>query len=118
MEQQKTYTLIGDNNKQNYTIQLEPGIQPYSLSVIALDPLADFTDQEMAYAFDYGDGRVMGVGLDSGTIDYATGRLTVQFGMPPVSTFPIKISYSAGRNANDHRAVTRPAYLPDQRDAA
>ena len=96
MEQQKTYTLIGDNNKQNYTIQLEPGIQPYSLSVIALDPLADFTDQEMAYAFDYGDGRVMGVGLDSGTIDYASGRLTVQFGMPPVSTFPIKISYSVG----------------------
>ncbi|MFL6387141.1 MAG: cytochrome c peroxidase [Terriglobales bacterium] len=96
MEQQKTYTLIGDNNKQSYTIQLEPGIQPYSLSIIGLDPLADFTDQEMAYAFDYGDGRVMGVGLDQGTIDYATGRLTVQFGMPPVSTFPIKISYSVG----------------------
>jgi cytochrome c peroxidase len=96
MEQQKTYTLIGDNNKQSYTIQLDPGIQPYSLSIIALDPLADFTDQEMAYAFDYGDGRVMGVGLDSGNIDYASGRLTVQFGMPPVSTFPIKISYSVG----------------------
>ncbi|MBZ5491729.1 MAG: hypothetical protein LAO76_12435 [Acidobacteriia bacterium] len=96
MEQQKTYTLIGDNNKQSYTIQLDPGIQPYSLSIIALDPLADFTDQEMAYAFDYGDGRVMGVGLDSGIIDYASGTLTVQFGMPPVSTFPIKISYSVG----------------------
>ncbi|HXO37975.1 MAG TPA: cytochrome c peroxidase, partial [Candidatus Acidoferrum sp.] len=60
MEQQKTYTLIGDNKTQSYTIQLAPGIQPYSLSIIALDPLADFTDQEMAYAFDYGDGRVMG----------------------------------------------------------
>lgn len=96
MEQQKTYTLIGDNNEQSYTIQLDPGIQPYSVSIIALDPLADFTDQEMAYAFDYGDGRVMGVGLDQGTIDYASGTLTVQFGMPPVSTFPIKISYSVG----------------------
>jgi cytochrome c peroxidase len=96
MEQQKTYTLIGDNNKQSYTIQLGPGIQPYSLSIIGLDPLADFTDQEMAYAFDYGDGRVMGVGLDQGFIDYASGTLTVQFGMPPVSTFPIKISYSVG----------------------
>jgi cytochrome c peroxidase len=96
MEQQKTYTLIGDNKTQNYTIQLAPGIQPYSLSIIALDPLADFTDQEMAYAFDYGDGRVMGVGLDQGSIDYASGRLTVQFGMPPVSTFPIKIAYSVG----------------------
>ena len=96
MEQQKTYTLLGDNHNQSYTIQLEPGIQPYSLSVIALDPLADFSDQDMAYAFDYGDGRVMGVGLDNGSIDYATGKLTLLFGMPPLSTFPIKISYSVG----------------------
>jgi cytochrome c peroxidase len=96
MEQQQTYTLTGDNHTQSYTIQLAPGIQPYSVSVIALDPLADFTDQEMAYAFDYGDGRVMGVGLDQGFIDYASGRLTLQFGMPPVSTFPIKIAYSIG----------------------
>jgi cytochrome c peroxidase len=96
MEQQKTYNLIGDNHNQAYTIQLEPGIQPYTLSVIALDPLADATDQDMAYAFDYGDGRVMGVGLDSGTIDYATGKLTLLFGLPPVSSFPIKISYSVG----------------------
>ena len=96
LEQQKTYNLVGDNHNQAYTIQLEPGIQPYTLSIIALDPLADFTDQDMAYAFDYGDGRVMGVGLDSGTIDYATGKLTLLFGMPPVSTFPIRISYSVG----------------------
>jgi cytochrome c peroxidase len=96
MEQQKTYTLIGDNHTQSYTIQLAPGIKPYSLSVIALDPLADFSDQDMAYAFDYGDGRVMGVGIDIGNIDYATGKLTLLFGLPPLSTFPIKISYSVG----------------------
>jgi cytochrome c peroxidase len=96
MEEQKTYNLIGDNHTQSYTIQLQPGIQPYSVSVIALDPLADFTDQDMAYAFDYGDGRVMGVGLDNGQIDYATGKLTLLFGLPPVSTFPVKISYSVG----------------------
>jgi cytochrome c peroxidase len=96
MEQQKTYNLLGDDHTQSYTLQLEPNIQPYSLSVIALDPLADFTDQDMAYAFDYGDGRVMGVGLDSGQIDYATGKLTLLFGMPPLSTFPVKISYSVG----------------------
>ena len=92
----QTYTLIGDNHTQSYTIQLAPGIKPYSLSVIALDPLADFSDQDMAYAFDYGDGRVMGVGLDIGNIDYATGKLTLLFGLPPLSTFPIKISYSVG----------------------
>ena len=65
--------------------------------MIALDPLADFTDQDMAYAFDYGDGRVMGVGLDIGNIDYATGKLTLLFGLPPLSTFPIKISYSVAK---------------------
>jgi hypothetical protein len=96
MEQQQTYTLLGDNQTQLYNIQLQPGVQPYSVSVIALDPLADFTDQDMAYAFDYGDGRVMGVGLDIGNIDYATGKLTLQFGLPPLSTFPVKISYSVG----------------------
>jgi cytochrome c peroxidase len=96
MEQQQTYTLIGDNHTQSYTIQLAPGIKPYSVSVIALDPLADFSDQDMAYAFDYGDGRVMGVGLDNGVIDYATGKLMLLFGLPPLSTFPIKISYSVG----------------------
>jgi cytochrome c peroxidase len=96
METQKTYTLTGDNHTQSYSIQLEPGITPYSVSVIALDPLADATDQDMAYGFDYGDGRVMGVGLDAGTVDYTTGKLTLLFGMPPVSSFPIKISYSVG----------------------
>ncbi len=96
MEQQQTYTLIGDNHNQSYTIQLAPGVKPYSVSVIALDPLADATDQDMAYAFDYGDGRVMGVGLDNGVIDYATGKLTLLFGLPPLSSFPIKISYSVG----------------------
>jgi cytochrome c peroxidase len=96
MEQQKTYKLIGDNHTQSYTIQLAPGVIPYSVSVIGLDALADFSDQDMAYAFDYGDGRVMGVGLDAGQIDYSTGKLTLLFGMPPVSSFPIKVSYSVG----------------------
>jgi cytochrome c peroxidase len=96
MEQQQTYTLTGDNTTQHYTIQLQPGVTPYSLSVIALDPLNDFSDQDMAYAFDYGDGRVMGVGIDLGSIDYASGRLSLTFGVPPVSSFPIKISYSVG----------------------
>lgn len=97
LEQQKTYNLVGDGATQAFTIQLDPGVTPYSVSVIALDPLADFTDQDMAYAFDYGDGRVMGVGLDNGQINYATGKLTLLFGLPPTTTFPIKISYSTGQ---------------------
>ena len=96
LEQQKTYNLVGDGATQLFTVQLDPGVTPYTVSVIALDPLNDFTDQDMAYAFDYGDGRVMGIGLDVGQIDYATGKLTLQFGMPPTTTFPVKISYSTG----------------------
>ena len=38
LEQQQTYTLIGDNLKNQYTIQLQPGITPYTLSVIGLNP--------------------------------------------------------------------------------
>jgi cytochrome c peroxidase len=95
MAQQQTYTLVGDDKTQSYTIQLAPGVQPYSVSIIALNPLADFTDQE-TYAFDYGDGRVTGVGLDIGNIDYASGQLTVLFAVPPSSGFPIKIGYSVG----------------------
>jgi cytochrome c peroxidase len=96
LEQQQTYNLIGDGHTQQFTIQLQPGVQPYTVSVIALDPHFDFSDQDMAYAFDYGDGRVMGVGLDFGAINYSNGTLRLLFGMPPTTTFPIKISYSVG----------------------
>ncbi len=98
MAQQQSYDLIGDNHTQSYTIPLQPGIQPYSLSIIALDPLMDTTDQD-TYAFDYGDGRVMGSGLDIGNVDYAAGTLTVLFGLPPSSRFPIRISYTVGTPA-------------------
>lgn len=96
MEQQQTYNLVGDDHTQQFTIQLKPGVQPYTVSVISLNPLFDFSDQDLAYAFDYGDGRVMGVGIDMGTIDYSSGKLTLLFGMPPASSFPVKISYSVG----------------------
>jgi hypothetical protein len=38
----------------------------------------------------------MGPGIDVGNVDYASGKLTLTFGVPPVSAFPIKISYSVG----------------------
>ncbi|HEY4677462.1 MAG TPA: cytochrome c peroxidase, partial [Candidatus Angelobacter sp.] len=50
LEQQQTYTLIGDNTKNQYTIQLQPGITPYTLSVIGLNPTLDASDQD-TYAF-------------------------------------------------------------------
>jgi cytochrome c peroxidase len=95
LEQQQSYTLIGDNLQNQYTIQLKPGITPYTLSVIGLNSTLDASDQD-TYAFDDGQGRVMGGGVNGATIDYATGTLSIFFGNPPVSLVPIQINYSVG----------------------
>jgi cytochrome c peroxidase len=95
LEQQQTYTLIGDNLKNQYTIQLKPGITPYTLSVVGLNPTLDASDQD-TYAFDDGQGRVMGGGVNGATIDYASGTLSIFFSDPPVTQVPILINYSVG----------------------
>jgi cytochrome c peroxidase len=95
LEQQQSYTLIGDNLKNQYTIQLQPGITPYTLSVIGLNASLDASDQD-TYAFDDGQGRVMGAGVNGATIDYASGTLNIFFGEAPVSLVPIQINYSVG----------------------
>src|SRR5262249_22243192 len=94
LEQQQTYSLIGDNRSNAYTIQLEPGLDPYTVSVIALNPDFDFSDQDV-FAFDDGFGRFVGTGVD-GTIDYSSGTMVVNFEDPPVSTIPVRINYSVG----------------------
>jgi cytochrome c peroxidase len=95
LEQQQGYTLIGDNVKNQYTIQLKPGVVPYTVSVIGLNPTLDASDQD-TYSFDDGQGHIGGVGVNSGSINYSTGLLTVYFGEPPVSEVPVQINYSIG----------------------
>ena len=95
LEQQQGYTLIGDNLKNQYTIQLKPGVTPYTVSIIGLNPTLDASDQDM-YAFDDGQGNIRGVGVNGGSIDYNSGTLTVFFGDPPVSQVPVQINYSVG----------------------
>lgn len=94
LEQQQSYTLTGDNRSNSYTIQLQPGVTPYTVSVVSLNPNFDMSDQDI-FAFDDGFGRFTGAGVD-GTVDYASGAITVNFEDPPVSTVPVKISYSVG----------------------
>jgi cytochrome c peroxidase len=94
LEQQQTYTLVGDNKSNSYTIQLKPGLTPYTISVIGLNPDFDMSDQD-TFAFDDGFGRFTGSGVD-GTVDYAAGVITINFEEPPVSTVPIRIAYSVG----------------------
>ncbi len=95
LEQQQGYTLIGDNVKNQYTIQLKPGVVPYTISVIGLNPTLDASDQD-TYSFDDGQGHIGGVGVNSGSINYSTGLLTIYFGEPPVSEVPVQINYSTG----------------------
>jgi cytochrome c peroxidase len=95
LEQQKTFTLVGDNLKNFYTIQLPANVDPFTVSVIELDPRNDFSDQEV-YAFDDGYGTVGGEGITQGTINYATGELKLFFDTPPKAPFPIRINYSVG----------------------
>jgi cytochrome c peroxidase len=95
LEQQHTYTVTGDNKKNFYTIQLPGNVDPFTISVIALDPRNDFSDQEV-YAFDDGYGAVTGEGITQGTVNYATGELKLFFDLPPNSAFPIRINYSMG----------------------
>ncbi|HET9839774.1 MAG TPA: cytochrome c peroxidase, partial [Candidatus Angelobacter sp.] len=95
LEQQKSYTLLGDNLKNFYTIQLPANVDPYTISVIELDPRNDFSDQAV-YAFDDGYGVVGGEGITQGTINYSTGELKLFFDIPPNSAFPIRINYSVG----------------------
>jgi len=94
LEQQQSYTLTGENRSNSYTVQLQPGITPYTVSVISLNPNFDMSDQDI-FAFDDGFGRFTGSGVD-GSIDYASGKISVNFEDPPVSTVPIRISYSVG----------------------
>ena len=95
LAQQKTYVLNGDNLKNFYTIQLPPGVDPLTVSVVELNPELDASDQEV-FAFDDGNGQVSGVGVTSGSMDYASGVLSIQFDVPPPAAFPINISYSIG----------------------
>ena len=93
--QQKTYALRGDSLKNFYTIQLPAGINPLTVSVVELNPNLDASDQEV-FAFDDGRGQISGVGVTSGSIDYASGTLSIQFDTPPPTAFPININYSIG----------------------
>lgn len=95
LEGQQVYNLVGDNDRNSYTINLKPGVVPYTISVVGLNPDLDFSDQDI-FAFDDGFGRFVGNGVD-GTVNYSAGQITINFETPPVSSFPIKISYSTGK---------------------
>ena len=108
LEQQKTYTLVGDNLKNVYTIQLPAHVDPFTISVIELDPRNDFSDQEV-YAFDDGYGTVGGEGITQGTINYASGELKLFFDTPPKVAVPDQDQLFRWSHPADDRTTPRAA---------
>lgn len=94
LEQQITYNMVGDDLHSTFTIHLQPGIAPYTISVLQLDPQLDASDQDI-YAFDDGMGRFIGAGMD-GTVDYSSGTVVMNFQNALPSGIPVKIAYSVG----------------------
>jgi len=92
---QKVVTLQGDGTTNIMNITLAPGVLPNTVSVLGLDPRLDSTDQDV-FAFDDGHGNIIGPGISSATIDYASGAMSLFFELPPNST-PIKISFNTGK---------------------
>lgn len=92
---QTSYTITGNNSTNGFQIQLNPGVDPYTVSLYAENPTLDASDQDI-FAFDDGNGNIVGVGVTQGTINYATGAVTLLFDLPPTSQFPIKLNYSVG----------------------
>jgi cytochrome c peroxidase len=95
LSKQNVVSIQGDGTTNIMNVTLSPGIVPYTVSVLGLDPRLDSTDQDV-FAFDDGQGNIIGPGISSATIDYASGVMSLFFELPPNST-PIKISYNTGK---------------------
>ena len=95
LEQQQSYTL--DRRQQNQPVHHPVEAWRYSLHRLRrwLNPTLDASDQDI-YSFDNGQGFIGGVGVNQGSIDYASGVLTIFFSDSPVSQVPIQINYSVG----------------------
>ncbi|MBZ5532655.1 MAG: hypothetical protein LAO20_14580 [Acidobacteriia bacterium] len=92
---QKVFTIPADNVNQAFSFSLGKGVTPYTVSVQAFNPALDKSDQNV-FAFDNGFGGITGIGIVSGSVNYATGQITVFFELPPPTGFPTKVAYSIG----------------------
>ena len=62
---------------------------------MSFNPALDASDQDV-FAFDDGAGNIVGPGVTSGTIDYATGAVNIFFDLPPTTGVPTTVGYSTG----------------------
>lgn len=93
---QKVVMIQGDGSHNGYNVSMAPGVTPYTISLSVIEPSLELTDQEI-FAFDDGLGHLVGVGITTGTIDYASGQMTVLFERPLTSVVPLRIAYSVGQ---------------------
>jgi len=96
MAQQKVFTIPANNVTNVFSFKLGKGnITPNTVSVQSLDPALDASDQ-VVFAFDNGGGAITGIGISSGSVNYATGQVNLIFELPPPTGFPTTVSYSVG----------------------
>jgi cytochrome c peroxidase len=93
---QKVVMLKADGTLNGYTVQLAPGVTPYTVSLSLIDPALEFLASEI-YAFDDGKGHIVGPGISTGTINYASGQLTFFSELPVSNIKPLRIAYSVGQ---------------------
>jgi hypothetical protein len=66
------------------------------VSLSLIDPALEFTSQEI-YAFDDGQGHIVGIGISVGSIDYASGQISFLSEAPISNIKPLRIAYSVGQ---------------------
>jgi len=96
LAQQKSKSIAGDGVTSSFALTLAPGLIPRTVSFTAIDQRLDLTEQEI-FAFDDGTGHISGVGVSTGTVDYVSGQITVNFENPVSSLVPVRVAYSVGR---------------------
>jgi cytochrome c peroxidase len=95
LSHQIVFTVPADNVTSFFSFQLKKPVTPGTVSVQAFNPSLDVSDQDV-FAFDDGFGRIFGVGIAGGGINYSTGQVQLSFELPPPTGFPTRVAYSVG----------------------
>jgi cytochrome c peroxidase len=95
LAQQLIFQIPANNTTNTFSFTLKKPVTPMTVSVQAFNPNFDASDQDV-FAFDDGNGNIVGAGVTFGGINYATGQVQIFFDAPPVTAFPTQVFYSVG----------------------
>jgi cytochrome c peroxidase len=95
LAQQLVFQIPANNTTNSFSFTLKKPVTPMTVSVQAFNPNFDASDQDV-FAFDDGNGNIVGAGITFGGINYTTGQVQIFFDLPPVTAFPTNVTYSVG----------------------